>query len=400
MTPIFVSRLTRLDLVDGDGAEVGRMDDVVITPTLPGDPPEVLGFVVQAGRRRVFMAAGRVSEISPTGVRMVKGSVDYRRFAKREGELLVRGDLFGKRLGSDMVADLGIVNPPGTVDWEVDSVALAASGLLRRRISRVVHWDKVPELFDTGRRVHRRVAALRELHPSDAAEQVSRMPLAAQRELAEAMEDETLADLLEELPEDEQIRLIQNMKPDRIADILEEMEADDAADLLGELPAPQRESLLKAMEPDEARALRRLLSYEATSAGGLMTPEPIMMPPEATVAEALARIRESEIPAVLANNVFVVNPPLETPTGTYVGIVGFQRLLRVPPSMAIGDLLGDDEELDPIHPSTPAIEVARTLAAYDGVAIPVCDDRRRLLGAVTVDDVLDRLLPVGWRRRR
>jgi Mg/Co/Ni transporter MgtE len=241
------------------------------------------------------------------------------------------------------------------------------------------------------------VADLREMHPADVADRIAAMPLERRRALAEAMDDERLADLLEELPEDEQRRIIESLDLQRAAHVLEEMEADDAVDLLAEMAAGDREELLGAMEPEEARDLRRLLRYEGDTAGGLMTPDPLIVSGDTTVAEALARLRISEVAAATAAHVFVVDPPTETPTGRYLGNVGFQRLLREPPSSPMSQCV--DLEPAPIAPDLPEAEVARRLAAYDAVALPVCDGAGRLLGAVTVDDVLDRVLPEGWRRR-
>jgi Mg/Co/Ni transporter MgtE len=173
------------------------------------------------------------------------------------------------------------------------------------------------------------------------------------------------------------------------------MEADDAADLLGELSGARRAELLGAMDPDEAEPVRRLLSYLPDTAGGLMTPEPIILAPAVTVAEALARLRDPSVPVALAAQAFVCRPPTETPTGRYLGVAGFQRLLREAPSKPVGRCL--DDHAIPIAADASDRDVAGRLAAYDAVALPVTDESGRLLGAVTVDDVLDRLLPSDWR---
>ncbi len=210
------------------------------------------------------------------------------------------------------------------------------------------------------------------------------------------MEDESLADLLEELDEDDQVRLIEGLDVQRLVSILEEMEPDDAADLLGELPEAQRTSLLEAMEPEDSTSLRALLSYGDDTAGGLMTPEPVILPFNATVAEALAVVRDKSVPAAFAAQVFVVRPPTSIPTGTFVGTAPLQRLLREPPATALQDCVF--EEPRPVAPDLSGREVAERLASYDALALPVCDHLGRLIGAITVDDVLDHVLPEGWRR--
>jgi Mg/Co/Ni transporter MgtE len=174
------------------------------------------------------------------------------------------------------------------------------------------------------------------------------------------------------------------------------MDPDDAADLLGELPEADRARLLALMVPDEAEPVRRLLVYDEETAGGLMTTEPVIMRASDTVAEALARIRDPDLPPALAGQVFVVRPPTQTPTGRYLGVIHLQRLLREPPGAELGSLV--DTDLDTLSPDLPTRRVAEYLATYDLLAAPVCDRAQRLLGAVSIDDVLDHLLPEAWRR--
>ena len=149
------------------------------------------------------------------------------------------------------------------------------------------------------------------------------------------------------------------------------------------------------MEPDEAEDVRRLMSYAEETAGAMMTPEPVILGPDATIADALAQIRHAELPVSLAAMVYVCRQPLETPTGQLLGVAHFQRLLREPPSTLVAAAL--DQSMDPLHPEATIDEVAAHLATYNLVAAPVVDDDGRLLGAVTVDDLLDHMLPENWR---
>lgn len=395
---VFVSRLVKLPLVDSEGAPIGRIDDVVLVPS-HRRPPRVLGFVANVQRRRIFVNVARVSEIGATGVRLRSGSIDLRHFQLRPGEILADGSIIDHRHGTAVVNDIALRNMQAkTPTWEVAAVALGSPGpLRRRRSSRVVDWKEVADLFETGA-VAREVATMRDMHPSDVARLLRSLPLSRRQQLAAAMDDNRLADLLEELPEEEQLRIVENIDLDRLAHVIEEMDPDDAVDLLGEMPSEQRIKLLASMDPEEARPLRRLLLYDTKTAGGLMTSEPVIVSPETTIAEALARVREYELPPVLASQVFVVKPPTEPPTGAYLGVVGIQRLLREPPSMEVGRCL--DTEGEAVDPNLSEAEVARRLAQYDLLAIAVVDEAGRLVGAVTVDDIIDHLLPKDWRRGR
>ena len=397
---VYVTRVTRLPLVGADGADVGRVVDVVLD--LGGRPPRVNGFVVAVGRRRVFVGAGRVGEISNDGVRLRRGSVNLRQFVLRAGERLVIGELIGRPVRGERVVDVGLTPAPEPFAWEVATIALAARGLTglaaRRRAPDVIDWSEAGDLFADERPIDRQAAALGGLHPVEMSAAIRRLPLSRRRILASELEDDRLADLLEELDEDEQVRLVEGLDQERLARVLDEMEADDAADLLGEFPESRRTELLGAMDPEEAEPVRRLLIYRPDTAGGLMTPEPVILDGQATVAEALARIRDPDLPVPLATQVFVCHPPLETPTGRFQGVVGVQRLLREAPSKPLARCL--DEEWEPIAADASEREVAERLAAYDFVAIPVTDAAKRLVGAVTIDDVLDRMLPADWRTAR
>jgi len=394
-TLLYASRILRLPIIDADGGAVGTVADVVLLPSVASQPPAVLGFVAAIQRRRIFVSGARAGELDSSGLRLSGGTVDLRHFSLRVGELLV-GDLIGQRAAGGVVTDLGL--RPVTVrdrSWEVATVAVVPPGPLGRlRSARVVDWKEAASLFDGGP-LAGEVAALRQLHPTDAARRLQPLTAERRRQLVATMDDERLADLLEELPEGDQVELIRGLDLARIADVLEEMEPDDAADLLKELPAERQRQLLEAMEPGEAEPLRRLLSYDGATAGGLMTSEPVVVGPEVTVAEALARLRDFELSPALAAQVFVAQPPTQTPTGAYLGSVGFQHLLRESPSTRVGTCI--DVAPAVISPGLKELAVAERLAAYNLLAVAVCDDQGRLLGAVTVDDVLDRTLPRGWR---
>ena len=175
------------------------------------------------------------------------------------------------------------------------------------------------------------------------------------------------------------------------------MDPDDAADLLGELSADRRRAAAApGWTPRTPKPVRRLLQHSPDTAGGLMTSEPVVLAPDTTVAEALARVRDPDLTPALASLVFVVRPPTATPTGRYLGCVHLQRLLREPPASLVSGIV--DTDLPNLSPGRCRWRaVTRYFAAYNLVCGPVVDDENHLLGAVTVDDVLDHLLPDDWR---
>ncbi|MBF9067635.1 magnesium transporter MgtE N-terminal domain-containing protein [Streptacidiphilus fuscans] len=408
---VFVSHLSGVAVFDPNGDHVGRVRDVVVSLRLRGQPPRVLGLVIEVvGKRRVFLAMNRVTSVE-SGQVLVTGVINLRRFEQRPTETLCLGELLDRRVALNpgtpygeagetvTVLDVGMVRLQGR-EWEIDKVFVekGKAGRLRRRGETfTVEWSAVTgfALREEDQGAANLLATFDQLRAADLASVLHHLSPKRRGEVAAALDDERLADVMEELPEDDQVAILAGLHQERAADVLEAMDPDDAADLLSELPGDEAESLLQLMEPEEAAPLRRLLSYEEHTAGGLMTTEPVVLPPNATVAEALAKIRNQDLKPAQASVVHVCRPPLDTPTGKYLGLVHFQRLLREPPYTLLGGIV--DHDLDPLAPDTELPRITSWLATYNMVAAPVVDELGNLLGAVTVDDVLDHLLPDDWR---
>ncbi|WP_148572703.1 magnesium transporter MgtE N-terminal domain-containing protein [Nocardioides caldifontis] len=410
-TRVFVGRLAGLQVFDPAGDQVGRVRDLVAV-VRPGQlPPRIVGLVVEVfGRRAIFIPMTRVTSID-SGQIITTGVVNMRRFEQRPSETLVVGEMLDRTVRikesgvEGTVYDLAIEQERNR-DWVVSRVAVqegsrrrTRGGFGRRGQTHVVEWRDIEGFHSPqSQGATHLLAALEEMKPADLATVIHDLPPKRRGEIAAALDDERLADVLEELPDEDQVEILRQLDEERAADVLEEMSADDAADLIADLPPEIAEKLLLLMEPGEAEDVRRLMTYEQRTAGGMMTTEPVILPPDATVADALARVRNPELTPSLAAMVYVVRPPLEPPTGKLLGVAHIQRLLREPPSTMLGAMI-DGSEADPLKPSATLEDVARHLAAYNLVAAPVLDEDGRLLGAVTVDDLLDHLLPENWRDR-
>jgi len=406
---IYVARLAGVAVFDPNGDPVGRVRDVVVMFRPSPLPPRVLGLLVELQhRRRIFVPIGRVTSIEAGAVVLASGSVNLRRFEQRPGEALVLGSLLDRtatihETGARVAVIDAAMEQTRTKDWVLTRLAVRDLGsrLARRRANvRQVEWEELEGLGPTPEAQQGADALLDVLstsRPADIANMLQDLDPKRRQEIAAALDDERLADVLEELPEDTQVKILASLADERAADILEEMDPDDAADLLAELAPTERERLFQLMEPGEAAPVRRLLRYSDDTAGGLMTSEPIILAPDATIAEALARVRNPDISPALATQVYVCRPPSETPTGRYLGVAHVQRLLREPPSALVSGVVDDD--LEPVRPETELSDLTRYLATYDLVAAAVVDETDRLVGAVTVDDVLDHLLPEDWRER-
>lgn len=401
---VFAGRLSGLPVFDPAGDQVGKIRDLVVVVRPGALPPRVLGMVVEVfGRRSIFLPMTRVTHVD-SGQVITTGLVNMRRFQQRPTETLVFGQMLDRRV---TVRESGV---EGTVfdlameqqrnrDWVISRVAIqeGSKRFGRRGQTHVVEWRDVEGLSapEEAQGATHLLAAMEEMRAADLANVLHDLPPKRRGEIAAALADERLADVLEELPEEDQVEILGNLESERAADVLEEMSPDDAADLMAELPPETAEKLLRLMEPDEAEDVRRLMSYEEHTAGGMMTTEPVILSPDATIADALAHVRQAELSPSLAAMVYVVRPPLEPPTGRLLGVAHIQRLLREPPSTLVGHAV--DSDVEPLKPSASLEDVARHLATYNLVAAAVVDEDGRLVGAVTVDDLLDHLLPENWR---
>ena len=400
-----MARLIGTSVFDPLGDAVGKVHDVVVLLQMRGEPRAV-GFVIDvSSRRRVFLPLSRITAIEPGAV-ITTGLMNIRRFTQRHVETLVVGELLDRVVtmrdgsGNVTVRDVAIERDRG-MDWKVTRlfVQRASSGPLglRRGETFTVRPDEVSGLAASADQqgATALLATLEDLKAADLADVMRDLPQDSQMRVAAELTDERLADVLEELGNEDAVALLSRLEAGRAAHVLDAMQPDDAADLVADLPQLKATELLGLMEPEEAEDVRRLMAYDDYTAGGLMTTEPIILPPESTVATFLAQSRKAEVPPALAAVGFVCRPPLESPTGKFVGMIHFQRALRERPQRMVGSIV--DTDVDSVRPEDSIGTVTRLLATYNLTALPVLDDAGRLLGAVSVDDVLDHLMPDDWR---
>ena len=402
---VFLARLAGTAVFDPNGDQLGKVRDAVATLRSNNQPPRILGFIVEVPpRKRIFIPITRVTSID-NGHVIITGLLNMRRFEPRTNEISVLSEMLDRSVTliesneKVTVEDIGM-ELSKTGDWFIEKVHVMRRGvgLRRRGASSTVTWGEISgfTLNETNQGVSNLLGTLSNLRAADLASVLHELTIKRRAEVARALDDERLADVLEEMNETSRVELLAELEGERAADVLEEMDPDDAADLLREVGQEKAQALLALMEPADAEDVQRLMNYEDYSAGGMMTTEPIVLTADSTVAEALSRVRLSEVAPGLASQVFVCRQPLETPTGRLMGVVHIQRLLREPPATLLGSIL--DSDIAPLAAETPLSEVSSYLASYNLLAVPIVDANERLLGVVTVDDVLDHLLPENWRQ--
>jgi CBS domain-containing protein len=386
---------------------LGKLDDFVIR--IDEEPyPSVTGLVVRAGRQRFFVPATHVTDLNGV-VQLNSSLVDLKPFQRRDNEVLLGHDVLDHQIidiaGHRVVRvnDLQLTRV-GTA-FRVVGVDTSLQAIVRRAGpqawahlitgSQIIDWAELHYLAGTAPvRLKVSYDRLAELHPVDLARIVDALSLRESATLVAGLDDETVAETLEEVSDSRLADLIEGMDQERAADILEEMDPGAAADVLEDLDDTVAEQLLAKMEPEDAAEIQTVLAYDEDSVGRIMITEIVRIAEGATVGEALARLRAlDDVPdPLLALYVVAQEQP-----ATLRGIVRLRNMILADPSTPLQVLM--DEDLPTIHPDAPAEQAARLLAEYNLLAIPVLDDHAQLVGVVTVDDALAVLMPEIWQRR-
>jgi CBS domain-containing protein len=404
-----LSRLLKRPVADSSGESIGRLADVIVR--LRGtDYPLVAGMVVAVGGRDIFVPIEQVSDFAGDPLRLSTKRLSLRPFERRDGEVLLRADVLGHRL-----IDVRSARLVRAADLELarDGQEWVLAGVDTRRRPRRLFGLLAPQSQDEGAEfrdwhdfewlighassaLHRGpFARIRRLKPAQIADLLENASKEEETEILGRVhaDPELEADVFEELDEDLATRLLGARTDEEIAAVLARMHADDAADAIAELPQRRRQPVLDLLPPGQRAKVLTLMGFNSTSAGGLMGMDYIALPSMATVSDALARVRESALlqPEALTS-VHAVDED-----GGLRGVARLVTLVQADP----GACLIDVSDTDPVRVGADAdiTDVAVLMTDYNLITIPVVDDVRRLLGVITVDDVLEVTLPADWRRR-
>ncbi len=397
-------------LLDSDGERLGKVNDLIVRLGGAGYPP-ITGVLATVAGRASFVGIDRVSDIGPDGVVLRKAKLDLRHFERRPEEVLLGRDLLDRQLinveGARLVRANEIELALVAGSWRVVGVDTGPRGGLRRllpkplgahiAIGEFLDWAQVEPFVGHVPTVRLRVPhpKLAKLHPAQIADLVEAASKREGEEIIQAVGEgdrELEADVFEELDDQHQREFLEDRPDAQVAEILSRMAPDDAADVIGELEQERREQLLDLLPVSHRIKVRALLGYDPAEAGGLMSPDFVLLRGSASTADALVAVRASAIAPELLTAVFV-----EASEGGLEGSVPITALLRASPERLLKDEIR--HEVPCLAPDAPFEEVARLMADYNLTAIPVVDERKRMLGVVTVDDVLEAMLPRGWRKR-
>jgi CBS domain-containing protein len=408
---LHLSSLTGSPLIDSKGERLGRVEDLIVHLGSDHELPPVTGAKARIGGREMLVPVGSIRQLEPDTVRAAATEPDLARFERRPGEVLLREDVLGRSLINHATArlvrarEVELVHDGDT--WRVAGIHTSRGPGIRRFLphrfrkhehdhAEFVPWPEVELLVGHVPTSRLRLGSRRllRLHPAQIADLVEAASHAEGVEILEAVsrDKELEADVFEELDDEHQVEFLKERSDPEVADVLARMASDDAADLLLEIDQDRRIPVLRLMPAAKQLKIRRLLGYNPSTAGGLMNPDFRSLPATATVEQALALVRDSELPPGQLLTLWVLDTQ-----DRLVGCVLASEIIRAQPDAVIMTLIAT--RIPTVYPETELPEVARLMADFDLLAIPVIDTQEKPIGIVAFDDVLELLLPDEWRRR-
>jgi hypothetical protein len=407
---LHLSELLKRPITGHNGESLGRLSDVIVR--LRGSElPLVIGGVVNVGGREVFVPLEQVSDFDGESLKLTSAKIDLRRFERRPGEVLLRADVLGHRLidveAARLVkaADLELEERDG--EWVLTGVdtrrarrglgALLGRGTPEPDQHAFRPWSAFEPLIGHSSSVMVRgpFGRIRRLKPAQIADLLEEASKEEETEILGQVhaDPELEADVFEELDEDLATRLLGARTDAEIAEVLSRMRADDAADAVAELPQQRRQPVLDLLPVGQRTKVLTLMGFNPTSAGGLMGVDYLALPAGVTVGEALAAVGRSE---TLQPEALTTVHALDN-DGRLDGVAKLVTLVQSDPQAPLSDVC----DRDPVRvgADTDVVDVAVLMSDYNLITIPVVDERRHMIGIITVDDVLETTLPEDWRRR-
>jgi CBS domain-containing protein/sporulation protein YlmC with PRC-barrel domain len=409
MALLSLSEIVKKPVIDIRGEKVGKLADVIVSADTPY--PKVKALTVRTSDKRTLNVPWTQVEGLGKQIPLKVGRDEIQPYDVQEHEVHLVEDVLdrqvidvrGKKLRR--VNDLQLSATNGS--YRLIGVDIGVRGLLRRLglekvadSSRIhlegnyISWDDVDMIHSGPSALQLKVPKhkITKFHPADIADILDQLSVNDGLQLINSLDEEAAADTLEETSPERQVSLIERMKTERAVEILEEMSPDDAADLLGDLPVDRAEAILDLMEPDESEDIRELLEYPEDSAGGIMTNEFVAVHADDTAQQAIEEIRTAAADVETIYYIYVI-----ANDETLVGVISLRNLLLARPEEKLSAFMHTD--IITVQPTDDQRDVAKKIAKYNLLALPVVDEEKKLKGIVTVDDAIDIVLPTAWKKR-
>ncbi|MBI2907549.1 MAG: CBS domain-containing protein [Chloroflexi bacterium] len=407
----FLSQILGKEVRDREGKRVGKLKDVIVPCDTAYPSVSAIEISLSGGQAKI-VPWRQIESLEPKRLKLKVIANEIEAYQLAENILALARDVLDKQIVDTegvkivRVNDLQLNRSNG--QYRLVAVDNSTQGLLRRLgfgpvadvlgkrwEESLISWDDVDLLPSNVPAVKLKVplGRLRKLHPADIAEILNQLSATEGTDAVQSLDDETAATALAEVEPERQAAIIEMIDSEKGADILEEMAPDDAADVLGDVSEEKAKELLDLMEPEAAQDARELMAYPEDSAGGLMTTEYVALSPDQTAQEAIDHLRKVAPEADTVYYLYVTDAEKHLS-----GVVSLRDLVVAAPGRKVSEFMHPDAVS--ILASADRREVTTALVKYNLLAIPVVDDQDRMLGVVTVDDVMEVVTPRAWRRKR
>ncbi len=410
----FISQIINRNVVDSEGEKLGKVDEVLAIQNSNLPHPLLVALVVRDEEKTTAYPFAEIAVLFAQVIPLSHSKARLPIYKPNGNEVNLIEDVLDKQIIDTngirvvRVNDLELARVNN--EYYVSNVDISPAGIVRRmgmgkgaeKLVKVIagdpkknfiSWENV-ELLTHDQFMRLKVPAekLHELHPADIAEIISDMNHTESGKLLDNLDIEHLADALEEVEPDFQATLVEGMSDEKVADVLEEMSPDEAADLLAELPPERSEDLLEMMQDEEANDVRMLLSYPEDSAGGMMTTDVATIRPGLTASKAIEVLRNSANEAESLFYIYVTDEQ-----NRLLGVISLSDLVLSKPNTPIDEFM--HRKVVSANVTEKQDYLAQLVAKYNLLTIPIVDDENHLLGMVTADDALDKIIPTAWKKR-
>jgi magnesium transporter len=410
----YISQLIGKIVTDLDGKQIGTINEILATQTGQIHHPQIVAIRVKRRKDEFCLPISDVAALVAPATTLNKRQKSLSSYQPGEDDLYLIRDVLDKQIIDTnglrvvRVNDLEYIRADDAT--YLTNVDVSSAGLLRRlgmtafanRIARrseptgptgFISWENV-ELISIDQPLRLKVPGerLSELHPADLAEILSDLSRQDGTKLLESLDDEALADALEEVELDFQASLVEEISDERLADVLEEMEPDAAADLLAELPDERSQELLKLMDQEEAEDVIRLLAYPEDSAGGIMTTDFFAVLADMTADQVIDQVRQTADDYETVFYIYVI-----TPENHLTGVFSLRELILAQPWKPVTEFMED--RVVTVNLQDSQEDCAQVISKYNLLAVPVVDEHNQIVGIVTADDALDKIIPTAWKKR-
>lgn len=405
----FLSEIMKKSVIDLEGNKIGKFKDFIVS--VKRSYPIVEAVSISTSRKNIINVSWKNVEYINQDIKLNVKSEDIKEYQMKKLDIKLVDEVMDKQVvdveGKKIrrINDLQLSATNG--HYRLIGVDISVKGILRRlgieKIAKglgiklqedYIAWKDIDIVESDVTRLKLKVPEynLKKLHPADIAEIVDQLNVNDSITILNSLDEEVAADAIEEISPERQVCLIEEMDSERAADILDEMSPDDAADLIGDLSDDKAQELLELMDPEESKDVKQLLEYPEDTAGGIMTTEFVVVPEEFTARETLNRLRKIAEDVESIYYIYVISK-----TKDLVGVISLRELLLAKPEQKIIEFMHRD--IIAVDVMEDQHEVAKKIAKYNLLAVPVVKNENKLKGVVTVDDAIDIVLPTAWKKR-